>query len=57
MILGVRNLAELLRWEQKLRDSRTEFEVFTEPDRGDEKTAIAVHPNADSYLFRNLQLI
>ena len=57
VILGVRDLAELLRWEQKVRDSHTSYEVFTEPDRRDEKTAIAVHPGADSYLFRNLQLI
>ena len=57
VILGVLNLAELLRWEQKLRDSLTKYEVFTEPDKQDEKTAIAVHPSADAFLFRNLQLI
>lgn len=57
VIVGVSNLAELLRWEQKLRDAQTNYEVFTEPDKENEKTAIAVHPCADSYLFRKLQLI
>ena len=57
VILGVRGLDELLRWEQLLRDSHTNHAVFQEPDRGDEKTAIAVHPNADAYLFRNLRLL
>jgi hypothetical protein len=53
----VRDLADLLRWEQKLRDARLRYEVFVESDRGDEKTAIAVHPAADACLFHNLRLI
>lgn len=57
VILGVRDLNQLLRWEQLLRDSHTKHAVFEEPDRGDEMTAIAVHPNADPYLFRNLRLL
>jgi len=57
IIVGVRDLAELLRWEQRLSAWRIEYGVFTEPDRGDEKTAIAVHPMAHPYLFRNLRLI
>ena len=57
MILGVRSLAELLRWEQLLRDSQINYAIFEEPDRGGEKTAIAVDPNANPYLFRNLRLL
>jgi hypothetical protein len=57
VILGVRDLPELLRWEQRLTDSRTKYEAFAEPDREGEKTAIAVHPAADAYLFRNLRLL
>lgn len=57
VIMGVRDLAELLRWEQKLRDARTAYEAFTEADLGNEKTAIAIHPAADSCLFRNLCLL
>ena len=53
----MRDLADLLRWEQKLRDARLRYEVFVEPDRGDEKTAIAVHPAADPHLFHNLRLM
>lgn len=57
VILGVRDLAELLRWEERLRDAQAAYEAFTEPDMGGEKTAIAVHPTVDPHLFRNLQLL
>ena len=57
VILGVRDLNVLLHWEQLLRDSHINHAVFEEPDRGDEMTAIAVHPNADPDLFRNLRLL
>ena len=57
MILGVRDLLELLLWEQKLSDARTKYEAFAERDRDGEKTAIAVHPSADARLFRNLRLL
>ena len=57
VILGVRDLAELVRWEQRLRDSQTRYAAFTEPDMGGEKTAIAIHPAVDPRLFRNLQLL
>ena len=57
VLLGVRDLVELVLWEQKLTDARTKYEVFAEPDRKGEKTAIAVHPSADAALFRNLRLL
>lgn len=57
VILGVRHLAELARWEQRLRDSQTRYAAFAEPDMGGEKTAIAVHPAVDRHLCRNLQLL
>jgi hypothetical protein len=57
VLLGVRDLAELLYWEQKLIDSRTRYEAFAEPDKEGEKTAIAVHPSADAILFRKLRLL
>ena len=57
VILGVRDLGELLNWEQILAHSRTRYEAFAEPDRNGEKTALAVHPSADGYLFRKLRLL
>ena len=57
VILGVRDLNVLLHWEQLLRDSHINHAVFEEPDRGDEVTAIAVHPKVDPDLFRNLRLL
>ena len=57
MILGVGDLQELLRWEQKLRDAQIAYEAFMEPDFRNETTAIAIHTAADSYLFRNLRLL
>jgi len=57
VILGVGDLQELLRWEQKLRDAQIAYEAFMEPDFRNETTAIAIHPAADSYLFRNLRLL
>ena len=57
MILGVRDLSDLLRWEQKLRDAQLQYEMFEEPDRGGEATAIAIHPAVDPYLFRNVRLL
>jgi hypothetical protein len=57
VVLGVRDLSELLRWEQRLADARLNYAVFVEPDRNDEKTAIAVHPACDPALFRNLDIL
>lgn len=57
VILGVRDLRELQHWEQKLGDSRSKYEVFSEPDRGDEKTAIAIHPATDARMLRTLRLL
>ena len=57
VIVGVRGLAELLRWEQKLGDARVTCAAFKEPDLGGERTALAVHPSADAGLFRNLPLL
>lgn len=57
MILGVQGLPELIRWEQRLRDAHLSYETFMEPDRGNERTAIAIHPATDPYLFRNLRLL
>ena len=57
IILGVRDVSDLLRWEEKLRDAQLRYELFEEPDRRGEATAIAIHPAADPYLFRNLRLV
>jgi hypothetical protein len=53
----VRDQNALIQWERRLRDARIICESFREPDMGGEKTAIAVCPNADPHLFRNLRLI
>ena len=57
VVVGVRDLAELLRWEQRLADAHLMYAAFAEPDREGEKTAIAVHPTCDPWLFRNLDLL
>lgn len=57
VIVGVRDEAELLRYERRLRDARVVCEAFAEPDRGGEKTALAAHPSADPHLFRHLRLL
>lgn len=57
VILGVRDLKVLEHWEQKLSDSRSKYEVFTEPDMNEEKTAIAIHPGTDGRIFKTLRLL
>jgi peptidyl-tRNA hydrolase len=57
IILGVRDLSDLLQWEQKLRDAQLKYELFEEPDRAGEATAIAIHPAVDPYLFRQVRLL
>ena len=53
----MRDLSDLLRWEQKLRDAQLKYELFEEPDRGGEATAIAIHPAVDPYLLRHVRLL
>lgn len=57
IILGVPDEKALTRWEQKLRDAQIKCEAFTEPEMGNEKTALAVYPSAGGDLFRALRLL
>ena len=57
VILGVDDEVELRRWEDELRKRGVTFEHFCEPDLENQMTAIAIHPAADSRLFRELQLL
>lgn len=51
ILLGVKDLAELEEWDQRLDVPRA---VFVEPDIGDQKTAMAVMPGT---LFPSLKLL
>ena len=57
VLLGVRDRQALYGWTQRLRDAQVIFEMFRETDMNEEETALAVHPNVDSDLFRNLRLL
>lgn len=57
VVLGVKNEQELERWERGLKARGIPFSTFVEPDIGDRKTAMAIHPMADPRLFKRLQLL
>lgn len=57
VILAVENLHHLNLWEEELRVRQIPCEHFAEPDLNSEKTALAVHPCADSKLFNGLRLL
>ncbi len=54
VVLGIENQAELTEWENQLT---VEYHSFVEPDRNNEKTAIAISPAADPKQFRKLKLL
>lgn len=56
MILGVEDEAELIKWEQDIRAAGGICEAFIEPDIGNQKTALAIHPATDPKMFRKLSL-
>ncbi len=56
VVLGVRSEAALHAWKAELLRRRIPCSGFLEPDLGSELTALAVHPCADTGLFRHLQL-
>ena len=57
VVLGVENEAVLNAWDKHLRDSGVTCEHFVEPDIGNQKTAIAIHPGADRKMFQRLKLL
>lgn len=57
ILLGVDDEAELRWWERRLTDAGVPNHAFVEPDRGGEKTALAVSPGADAEWFGKLQLL
>jgi len=57
VLLGVENEEELIGWEKLLHDRGDIFCCFSEPDFGDKKTALAVHPRSDAGLFRSIPLL
>lgn len=57
VLLGVSGEQDLMKWEDHLREKEIGFQTFIEPDRNNERTALAVHPKADSKMFKNLRLL
>jgi len=57
VLLGVKDEEELKEWEAKLADREVPFETFVEPDRDNEKTALAAYPTEDQKLFKKLKLL
>lgn len=57
VLLGVQDEYELSRWEAELAVKNIGFKTFIEPDRNDEKTAMAVIPTDDQRLFKKLDLL
>jgi len=55
VLLQVSSEKELEKWEYKLKKEKIQHAVFTEPDIGNQKTAIAVLPK-DPALFSSLRL-
>lgn len=53
--LKVKNEEKLLDWAYKLKVEKVPFEIFTEPDIGNEHTALATV--SDGEMFRKLRLI
>lgn len=54
VLLGVETERELMEWSEKLE---VPFSIFVEPDIGNMATAIAVSPQVDNGLFRDLKLL
>lgn len=57
VLLGVSGEAELSGWEQKLKEGGIKFNSFREPDRDNQLTAVAVHPESGAELFKELKLL
>lgn len=57
IILGLDNVNHLHEWENRLINLNIPIATFIEPDIGNQKTAIAIHPCADKSLFKKLKLI
>ena len=57
VLLGVDDEEDLSKWQNKLEDSGIPCSVFTEPDIGDQKTALALHPSCNSALVKRLRLL
>jgi hypothetical protein len=55
VVLGVKDEKDLELWEDILIGEK--FSTFIEPDIGNERTAIAVHPKCDHKLFKNEKLL
>ena len=57
MLLGVEDERDLKQWEDRLKRLEVDHTTFVEPDRNNEKTALAVSPRADYRLFQDLRLL
>jgi hypothetical protein len=56
-VLGVENEQELIGWQHDLVESGVTCAAFVEPDMGDQRTALAVHPGTDCKMFKDLYLL
>lgn len=57
VVLGVKNEQELAEWERRLADEGTRFATFIEPDRNNERTALAIMPTENGERFGRLRLL
>jgi hypothetical protein len=57
VLLGVDDEEDLSKWQKKLEEGGIPCSVFTEPDIGDQKTALALHPSCNSSLVKRLRLL
>ena len=59
VLASVKNEKQLISWISKIKDSGLECAVWTEPDKNNQVTAIAVQPVSGEQrrLFHKLQLI
>ena len=55
-MLGVADETELIKWEESIRAAGGICVAFVEPDMGNQKTALAIHPGVDPKIFRGLSL-
>ncbi len=57
VLLGVSGEPELKVWEGRLKEAGIRFKSFREPDRDNQLTAVAVHPESGADMFRDMKLL
>jgi hypothetical protein len=58
VLLGVESEGEIVNWSRRCEEAGIHHEVFREPDRNNEATALAAMPSEeDGKLFRKIRLL